>query len=91
MRLKTNLNIEELDGRYAAVGGADKKFNGILYINKTGKYILELLKDEISKEEIIQKLTEKYQVDRQRAAEDLEKFLEPFIPTDLIEFGADER
>ncbi len=45
-------------------------------INKTGLFILNLLKEEKKTEEIIEKLTEEYDIDREEAMRDITDFIE---------------
>ncbi len=86
MRLKKGLKIEEIDGRYIAIGGENSDFNGMISMNKTGKFIAELLYSEISKEEIVEKICDEYEVEKIRAGEDLERFLKILSDADLIDY-----
>lgn len=86
MRLKSGLKIEEIDGRYIAIGGENSDFNGMIAMNETGKFIAELLYSEISKEEIVEKICDEYEVGKTRAGEDLERFLKILSDADLIDY-----
>ena len=91
MKLKTKLNYEPTDTYYTAVGYEKKKFNGILNVSKVGKFILELMENDISKDEIVKAMTDKYDVDSERAREGLEKFLKEIEPAGIIVFGEDDK
>jgi PqqD family protein of HPr-rel-A system len=53
-------------------------------VNETGKEIIELLKDEKSKEEIIAALMEKFEVDAETAERDFEEFISTLKDLKLV-------
>lgn len=53
-------------------------------LNKTGIFIVKRLKEGKSPEEIVQDMVNKFEVDEERAREDLSKFLEVLKGYDLI-------
>lgn len=85
MKLKKKLTIEELDERFVALGGEDKAFRGMIYLNESGKFVAELLENEITKEEIINKMCKRYKIESDRAKTDLDKFLKTFAEAGLID------
>lgn len=66
------------------VGEAAAKFNGLIMINEIASYIFDLLPECGSAEEIAAKLTEKYDVDSERAKNDVEAFLGQLKENDII-------
>lgn len=60
----------------AAVGEESRGFNGIIRLNHTGAFIFESLQNGRSKDEILEELTSKYDVDKQKASEDLDKMMD---------------
>lgn len=52
--------IQEVADAFVAVSADSKEFHGMIRMNKTGKDIFKLLQNEISEEEIVTKLIEKY-------------------------------
>lgn len=67
--------VQEVVDAFVAVAVDTKEFHGIIRMNKTGKYIFELLQNEISKEEIVSKLEEKYDVKEV----EIDKMVQEFI------------
>ena len=91
MKLKTKLEFELFDKHYSAIGNKNTRFKGIVNVSKVGKFILDLMENDITKDEIVNKMTEKYDVDSDRARAGLEKFLKEIEPLGIIEYGANER
>lgn len=58
-----------------AVGGASKYFNGMIKLNASGVFLFELMKEDVSKETLVDKLIEKYDVDREKADKDVDAFI----------------
>ena len=63
MKAKYTFEIMEIDDQMMAVpvGEEADELHGILKLNESAAAILELLKEETSEEEIVQKLLEKYE------------------------------
>ena len=58
-----------------AVGPATKQFNGMVSVNETGSFIWDALEQDISMEELVQRMTQTYEVDAQTARADAEGFV----------------
>lgn len=67
------------------IGAATEKMAGMIYLNGTGVFLWELLENEQSAESLTEALTQAYEVDRETARKDVERFLEKLIPTGAIE------
>lgn len=66
-----------MDEHVLVSAGADKdKFQGIARVNGTGAFILECLKEETTRDEIIEKMTARYGGTRELAAKYADGFLE---------------
>ena len=65
------------------VGAAAAKFNGLITMNEVGKFVLELLEEERTAQELVERITEEYDVTPQTALADVEAFLQQ-----LREIGA---
>lgn len=63
MKLKYDFVISEVAGKKVAVatGGGLAKFNGFLKMNDTAAFIFELLKNDITEEQIVEKLCENFE------------------------------
>lgn len=59
------------------VGDGANNVHGVIKLNKEGKEILELLKEDITEQQIVKKLTEKYEND----SATLEKWVSNVIKT----------
>lgn len=60
-----------MDGKYVAVDASASKdrFNGIVNMNKTAAFIAETLRRDVTMEEIVTAMTDKYDVTMQVAKE----------------------
>lgn len=76
MKLKEGFITHESNGEHITVTGGNTAFNGMVRSNKTAGFIVECLKNDISKEEIITKMLEKYDATRELVEKDVEKILE---------------
>ncbi len=75
MKLKEGFITKETDGEQimAAVGSA--KFVGIVRSNKTAAFIVDCLKNETTKEAIVEAMAQKYAAPRDVISADVEKIL----------------
>lgn len=87
MKLKNGVIITRCNGDHIAVtaGEACKSFNGMLKMNGTAAFICELLKNDTNREMITDALCEKYEVDRETAALNVNKTLETLNGIGLLE------
>ena len=67
-----------------ATGEATKNFNGIIKLNNMGGEIVGLLTTDISEEEIIKAIVEKYEVDYDTAKEDIKNILDSLRKAGVI-------
>lgn len=56
--------------------GKASRFNGMITLNRTGAVIWEAMQEEVTFEEILEKIMERYEIDREKAESDLTRFLE---------------
>ena len=78
MKIKNGLIIKEINNEFILVdsGIVPPMFNGMIKLNNTSKYIVELLEQrELGIEELYQSLIEKYDVDKKT----LENVVPPFL------------
>ena len=78
MKLKDGIITTEVNGEFVAVdaGVKGKRFNGMLKLNKTAAFIIDLLKNETEIDSIVAAMTEKYDVDSLTAKQSAEKVIE---------------
>lgn len=59
-----------------ATGKEAEKFNGLLRANKTAGAIMEYLKEDISMDDLIEKMTERFDASKEEIQEDVNTILE---------------
>lgn len=87
MKLKYNFVTRNVAGQTIAlaVGEDGAKFNGMIKLNSVGEYIFKLLENDISKEEIVSKITDEYDVSVEEANQSLDGYLKILQENGLIE------
>lgn len=58
------------------VGESAQVFSGFVKSNKTAAYIVELFRNDITEEQAVEKVLEKYEVDRETALRDVRMVIE---------------
>ena len=62
------------------------RFNGIITLNKTGKFLFELLqKESLTEDILLEKMLDKYDVDIKKAKKDIEGFIEILRKNNLLD------
>ncbi len=62
MKLKYNFVVNDVAGETVAVsvGGTADSFNGYIKLNETGAFIFKMLKNDVTREDIIEALSREY-------------------------------
>ncbi|MBE6861767.1 MAG: PqqD family protein [Ruminococcus sp.] len=76
MKLKDGFITHESAGEHITVTAGNTAFNGMIRSNGTAGFIIECLKDNVSKEDIITKMLEKYDAPREQIEKDADRILE---------------
>lgn len=76
MKLKSGFITHESMGEHIMVTAGSTAFNGMVRSNKTAGYIIECLKNSVTKEEIIKKMLEVFDASREQIEKDVEHVLE---------------
>lgn len=86
MRLKDDFILHNTGEDFViiATGEATKNFNGIIKLNNMGGEIVGLLTTDISEDEIIKAIVEKYEVDYDTAKEDIKNILDSLRKAGVI-------
>ena len=66
------------------IGPATEKLAGMIHLNGTGVFLWEKLETDQTLESLAEALTAEYDVNRERACADVQRFLETLIPTGAI-------
>ena len=77
MKRKNNSILKEIAGKYMILPLSDHNIaiDVILHTNEVGAFIYKNLENDITKEELLNKLLAEYNVDKKTALKDLEEFL----------------
>lgn len=86
MKLNSDYVLRTFAGKYIAVSVNDSADNNNVFItmNKSSAFVWELLQKEISYEEVISKIIEKYNIDETTAKVDLDEFLDKLRKAGLL-------
>ncbi len=87
MKIKDGFVLREVGGKNYAVatGDALTVFNGMISLNGVGAFIFKLLQEETDKNSVVSKICEEYDVEKEKAEQDFDKFVEQLIPLKIIE------
>ena len=77
MKIKKGFVLRVVGGENVVVpvGEMSKKFHGMINLNETGAFLWKFFSEEHSVEEGIDALCSEYEVERERAANDVQKFI----------------
>lgn len=76
MKLNDGFITHQNTDEHITVTTGSTKFNGIIRSNKTASFILECLKNDTTKEQIISKMLEKYDAPKDVIEKDIDAVLE---------------
>ena len=87
MKIKENFILRRVADTYVVVpvGSMTLDFNGIINLNETGAFLFGLLQKGASKEELLEKLLEEYDVTEEKASADIEAFISKVKDADILE------
>ncbi len=87
MKVKNGFVAKEIAGQYVviALGAASKIFNGIIKLNESGKFIWDLLAEDIERDAIVEALLSEYDVTREVAEADVDKFIGELKGANILE------
>ena len=75
MRLKDGFITNEGAEEHITVPAGGLSFSGMIRSNQTAGFIVECLKDEVTAEQIVEKMLEKYDAPKERITRDVEDVL----------------
>ncbi len=88
MKIKSGFILRDVAGKtfVVATGELSKSFKGMITLNETGKFIWNLLANDTTKEEIVDKMLEVYEgVERSIVENDVEIFVEKLVRDNILE------
>ena len=68
-----------------AVDERAEEFNGMIRLNPTGAFLWELLEKEAEKEELVAALLSEYEIDKEPAETDVDRFLSILTDNGILE------
>lgn len=75
MKLKKEFISHSANGENMMID-VSGKFSGLVKINSTANYIVNLLKDDITEKQIIENMLSKYDVSQEQLSKDVRKVIE---------------
>ena len=86
MKIKNGFILRKVGKQYvaAATGEASKNFNGMMRLNEEAAFAFGLLKNDITEEQLIAALVEKYDADPEETRADVANFLATLREADAL-------
>ena len=87
MKIKKGFILREVAGNYivVSVGEMVKQFNGVINLNQTGAFLWKFFSEEHTLEDGVNALCAEYEVEREIAQKDVEKFIEVLSKSSFLE------
>lgn len=87
MKLKYTFEMIEMDGDMVAVpvGNAADEFSGLVRLNQSASDIFELLTNDLTEEELVTALAERYDTDRETIAASVHSYLKTLQSDGLLD------
>lgn len=87
MKVKKDFILRKVADSYVVVpvGKMTLNFNGIINLNETGAFLFGLLQNGAEREELLEKMLEEYDVAPDKAAADIDAFLQKVRDADVLE------
>ena len=86
MKVKEGYLLREVAGNYiiVAIGDEAVDFDGIITVNELGAFIWKILENDAETEEIVAKILEEYDVSKEIAEADVNRFIEKLRKAELL-------
>ena len=87
MKIKEDFILRKVADSYVVVpvNKMTLDFNGIINLNETGAFLFELLQKGAERDELVDKILEEYDVDREKAEADIDVFIQKVRDADVLE------
>ncbi|MBQ3299516.1 MAG: PqqD family protein [Ruminococcus sp.] len=87
MKIKEDFVLRKVADSYVVVpvNKLTLDFNGIITLNETGAVLFEKMQKGTSREELIENLLAEYDVSREKAEADVDKFIQKAKDADVLE------
>lgn len=86
MKLKKEFLLREIMGDtiLVPINKSTSKFDGLITINPVGKFIWENIESSKDEDELLQKILDEYEVEKEVAKADLDEFLQTLKDAEII-------
>lgn len=86
MRIRKGFTMRNIAGEYIVVpvGNAGAIFNGMITLNESGAFFWEAMKEDTTIEEVVEKVCSEYEIDKETATKDVEKFVNMLKENNLL-------
>ena len=85
MKLKEGFVTHEMDGEQIMVATGEARFSGLVRSNATAAFIVDCLKKDTTRDEIIALMLEKYDATAERIGADVDKILAALRSIDALD------
>ena len=87
VKLKQGFTVRNVVGEYIMMptGENIKYFDGSIILNDVSAFLVKHMQNPITKEDLLSLVLDEYEVERERAEQDLDKFLETLKSYDMID------
>ena len=87
MKIKSGFIMREIAGDYIVVptGKAAIDFNGLITVNETGMFLWNLLKEDTTEDELVNKMLEEFDIDRETASADVREYIDNMRAAKILE------
>ncbi len=87
MKIKEDFILRKVADSYVVVpvNNMSLDFNGIINLNETGAFLFRIMQNGASREELLSKLLDEYEVTPQKAEKDIDLFIEKVKDADILE------
>lgn len=86
MKIQGEFILREVAGESLLIptGQTALKMNGMIVIDRVGAYIWQMIEDGKNKEQILEKVLERFEIDRDTAEKDMNEFLDKLNSAGLL-------
>lgn len=87
MKVKSDFLLKQIAGSYVVVPVRSRAvdFSGIIKLSESGAFLWEILAGGATRDELVARLLEEYDVDEATAAADVDRFLAKLKEADLLD------
>ena len=86
MKIKKEFLLREIMGDtiLVSINKSMSKFDGLITINQVGKFIWENIESSKDEDDLLQKILDEYEVEKEVAKADLDEFLQTLKDAEII-------